>query len=322
MAYLTGYSSYQRSFVISLTKSHVVNWINFYNWGAGVDYPPKDVVCKNGDYYSVIERNSRSDSKVYNISKIDGSTQNSITLQTIDGENQVLGIGLYNSKLYVAGHYSDTNYNNIQACWEVAADLSVQSHFAFGSSINNPIVCAQLAENGQYIYRCALSTTDCTKLNVISKTSESVYFGTMCNKHSSDPAYSATRFLSILKSTTNEISIKMFNTDLSTTLFSKEILSSGTEGSVLFVDSNFKILYNDTIKFFVDSYADSDTAIKNGNVVELTPYSASSLNSRVSALAEDASYYYICASIKGSMESGFVPGDATKYDGFIKLVEK
>ena len=313
----------RRSFIISITKTHTINWIRFFDsyYQASIRQECQNFWVQNGDNIAVLDVPFYTSTTVKNIKISDGTDVSSVALTQESSSACGFGIGLYNNKLYVAGLIYSSSKFRIRY-WELATDLSSQTkNLTTTIQTAYPFLTAWMHENIIYFKATYGLNSDSGNLLTIDVDSDTLAVKNITSNgqpnYTNFPAFSSSRFLQF-KTLSSTTSLVMRSDDFATEHYAQ---SKNNLGFCYYDGVDFKIFYNDGSKFILEKISDSDTYSKT-DIATITPDSVTALETAKSGVTEDDDNYYICGALKGNMESGFTSGDNTKYDGFIKIVEK
>lgn len=309
-----------RKFVLSVTKKHEINWINFYD----CYFPPNSkAVCSYNNYIYTVDMGLTGGyitSKIYKINPADGA-QTSLALTTAGSTARALYLDAYNGYLYAFGFTQDGS--GAYTLWKVAASLGSQSKVSNSGGSNYIYISGFISSGRAYANPgnapTSLCMVDFTNAGVINSA------GAFSAAYAGNADVSSTRFLIMEYTSPNGCAFLMRSaTDLSSVYSRQQFSTENTSlriGSVKFDGTDFLAFYNDGTKYYLTKIADSDTYTKTA-VTDFTPNAQTVVNTNRSAITYDSTHYVVAGGVKGNVEAGFTPGDNTKYDAFIKLIAK
>jgi hypothetical protein len=321
-----------KQLVISIAKNNqTVNWVKQLDV-VGFSPTSRCLAYSGGYIYAVDTRKTLANytqSRILRINESTGvSTELALTLS--DNSARATSLALYDGYIYCFG-YTRLGASNAgqPVIWKVALDLGSQTLITTGSATGNGnwyVKSAFIDSNGDAFGDCAIDTgymsfqkislSNVAVRGLVSYTytvpGRAAASGTRCLITARNEA-DGTAFTMKTKTGTSNLYRQVYNADTASSIYI---------GGVGFDGTDFNVFYNsDNTKFVIRKIADSNTYTKVGDDKEITPNSILS-GLRSTVLSQDADYYLIGGMISGVMEAGFTQGDNTKYDAFVKLVEK
>ena len=323
--YPTGYTSIMRYWIASITKSHIVNWIKFFDYSISGYSQGDNAFCVDTDGIVILDIGTSGGNTVTTarkLSKTDGSTLSSIALTTAGSRAWGTCIGKYNNKYWVIGQTVPA-YNWELTTWELELDLSGQTKRTPSGADTTYLLSAKVF--GQYVY-CVQTAGYTYRLDLSANSRGTAYSTTNVQKAS--VGVSATRMLASGMKTLSPAKqiLNMRSLNLATSHFERNVVDSTSAYYIgcCNYDDKFLHFYANITNFKIDKVDDSNTytAVNHTTITPNAITAGGYINGFTSCIAFDSTHYLICASLTGNMEAGFVPGNSAKFDGFIKLIEK
>lgn len=322
------------TFVVSMTKSHKLNWYKIlpkqgrvFLYGGASD---QAFTVNNGYIYTYFMYLGgvyrRTD--CVKIDPADGSTIDSLACTPVSNVACGMSIGSYGSTIHIFGTYEQSGYNVGKATrWSIANDFSSQTVQTYGSDSSSNFFRSGFIDSAGRCFQDQQSL----RISAVSLTDGNTYKEASYQYiYTGRGATSPDRILFTNKNSNNEafemrkIDVAIDNASYFSSQF-REVYNADddftTLGGIYFNGTDFKALINDGSKFIIRTIADSDTYTQVGSDVDVIPNNIIA-GIRSNRIIEDATHYVLCGTINGTMESGFIQGDASKYDGFIMLIEK
>ena len=316
--YLTGVGSgtSTKRWVMCCGKNQIVDWIKFFESSGETINQFADAY--NGSVYTAEcpARTTTDDGKIKRIIIETGIVTELALSKPASGFAYIGAVFCYDGYVYVLG--SSDQYAANSALWKIAPDLSSQTRVdkaGIGRGTD-----AQIDATTGYIHGNATSTNYRLAISDLSLHSSSASL-TYLTKNG---AFS-TNNRALFSYVDSRVRLRMVAKDnYGTVHFNQEMhgdTASSKMGAVDYDVDKFLVFHNDGAKFYLISVADSNTYSKS-DIATITPNSVIGISTFGAWLDHDSTHYLVSGNIRGVMESGFTQGDDTKYDGFIKLIEK
>lgn len=317
--YLTGVGSgtSKKRWVMCCGKNQIVDWIKFFESSDETTNQFADTY--NGSVYTAEcpAYTTTYDGKIKRIIIETGIVTELALSKPVSGIAYVGAVFCYDGYVYVFG--SSDQYASNSILWKIAPDLSSQKRddkTGLGRGTD-----AQIDATTGYIHGNSLSCNLRLAINDLrlhSSSASLVYL-------TKNGAFSTNNRALFSYVDSNRVCLRMLaKNDYSIVYYNQEMHGDATSAKMGAVDydvDKFLVFHNDGAKFHLISVADSNTYSKS-DIATIIPNSVIGISTFGAWLDHDSTHYLVSGSIKGVMESGFTQGDNTKYDGFIKLIEK
>jgi len=332
-----------RCFIVSITKNHTVNWINFYDWDYNFNETESgNVMWIDGNYVFTIDQYKPSSnvvSKLHKISLSDG-TESTLSLTAGGGHSAAFCIGgIYDSDIIVGGRDLSVQYGR-SVFWKVKKDLSGQTVHASGFS--GSLLAYKLNAHVAFNTHIFSNGGGGDGALYLIEPSSSWGAGGAGNNNISyvshinigDMTSSSSRVLFFISASSTVVGTRLACYTVSGTTLTQKWVNhfTGTQnlqGRAIFDGTNFVVLHrtaddgNGRRQFTIRKIADSNSYTEIGVVSTIGNSGDNTVEILYGCgLDVDATHYVVAGQVTGAFESGFSVGDNTKKDVWIKLIEK
>jgi hypothetical protein len=276
-----------------------------------------------GDYIYITSYISASSNYVGKVTKITKSNGSSYANWSPSGKSRFFGCCGIGNTLYVYGTWAPSGYPNNQYIWDLSLDTfteNTRTYIAGGDAIEAGLTLLSsdmiAIYSGHYSVGKYIPSTKTYSTNIYGNATQYSNYGTSLSEDCTK--------LMIQTVSGTDLVLRRQSINSPYTASYNQVVQGGFAvshlGSILADNDNncFYHYYNDASNIYVDVIDDSDVYNRQSQKT-VTPYSSVFL---LHNIIDCGAYVCITGSIRGSMESGFVPGDNTQYDAFVKLVEK